>query len=86
MENIDWKIEEILIECEVAKQDIHTEDFLESGILESMQIAEIVMAMEERFDIEFDGEDIVPENFRNLNTMKCIVEKYLEEKSQVSES
>lgn len=80
MRDINLEIEEILLECEVDKQDIYADDFMESEILESMQIAEIVMAIEEKFEIEIDGEDIVPENFKNLNAIRHTIEKYLEGK------
>lgn len=47
-----------------------TINLLEEGIIDSFDIANIVASLEVEFNIEFDAEDIVPENF-------CSVEKII---------
>lgn len=70
------KLIEILKECEVSEKDIYNEDLIGNEILESLQIAEIVIQIEENFAIEIDGEDIIPEHFTNLKEMEALIAKY----------
>lgn len=53
-----------------------SEDFIEDGFLDSFEIVNLVSELEERFQIEIRGTDIVPENFINLNVIAALVEKY----------
>lgn len=39
-------------------------------------MAEIVIALEDTFNIEIEAEEIIPENFINLNTISKLVEKH----------
>lgn len=76
------KIISILKECEVEEEDIYNENLIENEILESLQIAEIVMQFEDEFGIEIDGEDIVPNNFTNVRQMEKLIEKYVHKKNE----
>lgn len=78
MDNIKDKIINILRECEVEEEDIYNYNFIENEILESLQIAEIVMNLEDVFSIEIDGADIIPENFINIEEIEKLIIKYLE--------
>ncbi len=51
-------------------------NFVEDGIIDSFDIASIVAGFEETFDIEIDGEDIIPENFYDVEAMVKLIEKY----------
>ena len=51
------------------------EDLLGSGIIDSMAIMKLVLFLEETFGIEVKDEDIVPENFQDLNSMVQYVEQ-----------
>ena len=51
------------------------EDLLGSGIIDSMAVMKLVMFLEETFGIEVEDEDIVPENFQNLNSIVEYVEQ-----------
>ncbi len=53
------------------------ENLLENGVLDSLGIMKLTVAMEERFGIEVDDEEIVPENFQNLASMTRFVEQKL---------
>ena len=55
------------------------EDLLEQGIIDSMGVMTLVTFMEETFGIEIAEEDIVPENFQNLNSMV----KFIEQKMRI---
>jgi len=52
------------------------EDFMEEGLLDSMEMMELVEALEDEFGIEISGRDIVPENFTNMETIAELVRKY----------
>lgn len=52
-----------------------SEDFLEDGLLESLDIVLLVNSMEEEFGIKIDAFDIVPENFNSLDSMVELVKR-----------
>ncbi len=56
------------------------EDLLGSGIIDSMAVMKLVLFLEEAFGIEVKDEDIVPENFQNLNSMVGYVEQKMQDK------
>ena len=76
MEIKEKKIEEILIQCGVAEEMIHCDNFISQDILDSLTMAEIIIAIEDMFGIEIDVEEIIPENFINIHTISKLVEKY----------
>lgn len=47
--------------------------FLENGIIDSMNILELVMFVEEKFGIKVDDEDIVPANFDSVTKLAAYV-------------
>lgn len=50
-------------------------ELLTSGILDSLGIAQLVAALEEKFDMDIDPEDIVPENFHSVHAIADLVKK-----------
>lgn len=52
------------------------EDFIEAGLLDSLQVMELVDAFEDEFNIEISGRDIVPENFQNFENITALLTKY----------
>lgn len=56
------------------------EDLLWSGIIDSMAILKLILFMEETFGIHVADEDIVPENFQNLNDIVEFVEQKMRNK------
>jgi methoxymalonate biosynthesis acyl carrier protein len=56
------------------------EDLLGSGIIDSMAVLKVILFMEETFSIHIAEEDIVPENFQNLNSMVEYVEQKMRNK------
>ncbi|UCF07051.1 MAG: acyl carrier protein [bacterium] len=45
------------------------ESFLESGIIDSTGILELVSFVEERFDIEVKDEELIPDNFDSVGKL-----------------
>lgn len=52
-------------------------DLVESGILDSIDIVEIVDAICEHYKFELGGDDYDPDNFRSLTQIYQMVEKHL---------
>ena len=42
--------------------------------LDSLGVAELVVALEQRFDIEFDGDDVSAETFETLGSLAAVIE------------
>jgi len=51
-------------------------DYLEDGYMDSLQVMELVDAIEENYGIELSGKDIVPENFVNQEMIVKLLRKY----------
>ena len=65
------KVMEILAEVNEEILDYDGDNLIESGLLDSFQIVDLVGMFEEEFDIEIDAELVVVENFR---TKEAIME------------
>ena len=50
-------------------------DFIEDGMLDSFDIAALVVELDETYAISIDGVDIVPENFASLEAIKNLLLK-----------
>ena len=44
-------------------------DIIEKGYIDSLEIVNIVMDLEDEFDIEIDPELVIPENFSTIRTI-----------------
>jgi len=49
--------------------------FLENGIVDSMNIMEIVMYVEETFGVQADDREIIPDNFDSIASLAAFIEK-----------
>ena len=54
------------------------DSFLENGIVDSINILEIVMFIEERFDFTIDDSELVPENFDSIKKLSVFIKKKTE--------
>jgi acyl carrier protein len=74
------------IELEALEQYIRTEtgykgnldpdaDLLEAKILDSFNIVELAMFIQDRFEIELEAEDLVRANLAKLSSMVLLIEK-----------
>lgn len=76
MENMKTQVIEILVR--VRKEvEIHVEEknLVSSGILDSLDIMNLIMELEEAFDIEIDPEDVLSKNFESVDAMVALVER-----------
>lgn len=50
---------------------------VDGGILDSFDIFSIFERLNEKFNIEISVDDIVPENFNSVESIKALVDKYI---------
>lgn len=48
-------------------------NFIEEGLLDSLDIIRLVTELDEKFNISIDGSDIIPENFQGLREIENLV-------------
>lgn len=53
-----------------------SQDFMADGMLDSFDMITLVATLDERFRISINGVDIVPEHFRNLETIAALLLRY----------
>ncbi len=57
--------------------DFHTsQDLIADGMLDSLDIVTLVSTLDKRFGISIDGVEIIPENFRNVETIAGLLGKH----------
>ena len=60
-------------------QGIAYSDLLhEGGIIDSFGILDVATFVESDFGVNFDPEDLIPENFASINTLSIFIEKKMQ--------
>lgn len=49
------------------------DSFLENGIVDSVNVLELVMFVEENFKVQVDDSEIVPENFDSVSSLAAYI-------------
>jgi acyl carrier protein len=49
------------------------DNFFDQGVLDSLDLTTLVAALESRYDVFMDVDEIVPDNFRNLAAIKTVL-------------
>ena len=52
-----------------------SKDFMADGMLDSFDMVTLVSTLDKTYGISISGVDIVPENFRNLETIAALLRK-----------
>ena len=52
-----------------------SDDFIADGMLDSFDVVTLVATLDKNFNISIQGTDIVPENFKNLETINALLHK-----------
>jgi acyl carrier protein len=50
-------------------------DFIADGMLDSFDMVTLVSALDKQYGVSINGADIVPENFKNLQTIEALLRK-----------
>lgn len=69
----------ILAELKPGVDFTKEKDFVEQGILDSIEIMELADEIMDTFDIELTPVDIVPENFASVEALYQMIQKKQEE-------
>jgi acyl carrier protein len=67
------KVIEILNEIRPGKNFATADNFFEQGILDSLDMTALVAALESNYGVFMDVDEIVPDNFRNVDAIKAIL-------------
>lgn len=70
------KFKEILNQVNPEILDSEGLDLMEEGIIDSLMVMQIVAGAEEAFGIDFDPDDILPENFVSVESIWKTIQKY----------
>ena len=73
--------EKVLKALEAVNEDIvanKDKDLLAAGIIDSFDIVNLVVELEEAFDIEIDPSLVIPENFRTVDAMIELIKSITE--------
>ncbi len=71
------KILEILQDLRPELDFTESNDFIGDGYLDSFEMIGLVSALDKEFGISILGEDIIPENFANIESIINVVNKYI---------
>jgi acyl carrier protein len=53
-----------------------TDDFFAKGVLDSVDLTTLVAALEERYSVFIDVEEMIPDHFRNLDAIRALLSKH----------
>lgn len=73
---MDKKFEDILNKINPEILDNDDVDLLEEEILDSLLVMNLVSELEQAYSLEFDPDDIMPENFSSVEAIWNTLEKY----------
>lgn len=69
------KVKEILESVKPEVDFSQSEDFVEDGLLDSLELISLIEELESVFDIEIDPMEILPENFSSIQKIEETVIK-----------
>jgi acyl carrier protein len=55
------------------------EDLYDEGVLDSLDMVRLVTEIGQAFDVTVPAEELVPDNFMNVNTIMALIERLDEE-------
>lgn len=71
-----------LLETTCPKIDFENEDALiDDGLLDSYAVLSIIAAISEKYDVEFEADDVLPETLNNLDCICTLVQTLLDRKA-----
>ena len=66
---------EILKEAKPEIDFANEKKLIDGGVLDSFDVVQLVMKLNEEFDIEIGAEEITPENFNSAEAIQAMVER-----------
>jgi acyl carrier protein len=68
---------EILKEAKPEVDFSSEKSLIDNGVLDSFDVVQLVMKLNEEFDIEIGAEEITPENFNSADSMWAMIQRLL---------
>lgn len=53
------------------------DELVQSGIIDSLGITTMLIFLEEEFNVQIPGDDLIPENFASVSTITALVERQM---------
>jgi acyl carrier protein len=75
MENTNENIIKILETFKPGVDFANATDLVNSGVLDSLTIVSLILELNNSFDISITPLDIVPENFKTVDSIKNLIER-----------
>ena len=63
----------------------HSDNLIDDGIIDSLSLVQLTIALEETFSIIIDPDEIVEDNFRTIENIWELVKKCLQEKEHMQD-
>lgn len=79
-EKKDLQLKRILDDISEEIWNYDGQNMIEDGIIDSFDVFSIIQSLEEGLCIRIDPDDIIIENFRNVECLKRLIAKYMKEK------
>ncbi len=54
---------------------VSSNNFIDDGLLDSFDVVTLVTELDEKYSTSIDGLDIIPENFKNIQSIKALLIK-----------
>lgn len=68
-------VEQILNEVLLGKNLLGSSNFVEDKLIDSFDLMNIIAVLEDEYEIEIDVDEIDEENFKNVESIKKLVEE-----------
>lgn len=72
---LESQIRNILSDIVLDPQIETSQDFIEDGLIDSLDIVKMVVALEKNFDVHISGDSINRNNFKNIKSIKLMIQK-----------
>ena len=71
--SMNQKIADVILSFKPGVDLESSDDFIEDGIIDSFDVIAIVSEFNDAFDVEIGVLDLVPENFKSIETLAAMI-------------
>jgi acyl carrier protein len=73
MKDMKNELLKILLQIRPENDFLSSDDFIEDRFLDSLDVIRLVSELDSKFNISIDGLDIVPDNFKSLDSIENLI-------------
>jgi len=81
-ENMIERVAEVMEKVAEGSGTFQGDSLFEAGMLDSLKVVDLVIALEEEFRMEISAECVTQDNFKTKKAITALVKKLLEEKGE----